>query len=838
MAQQDFQSQQPEVLAQKFGIDIKSIVEMFSSFLYSDHNVVIRELISNASDSCVRREDCDPNCQPRELRLDIYYRENSIVLEDTGAGMTREEIENHLATIGAGGTKLLRDELLKRGQDVYARKLIGKFGLGFLSAFVVADRVVVETKSFQNGSPAYRWICDGHQYYELGETIDKDEVGTRIILKLKPEFTHLLNPLKLKQLILDFLANVALPIYLHPVSPLEPLNKLAPWYQDIPPNAKECREFLVNVDEKRFEGAKTALAVIPVYEPDLDLRGVLYIPPWSSKTEGVVDIYCKRVLVHRDDLLLIPETVLIVRGCIDCYSFSLTIDRERVIPDTKFKEVQKRIEKLVVDCLKNLAREREDNKEEEYASQYSAFPYIMNLHGKALKQGALGSTDNQYFLAIAENLIFSSNKNEHITLPQYVENAKKNPANRKPNDQGDQNTIVVFYNRDIQGKKQLKEVLSVQNVEILDATDGDSLDFIIQYTKKYIGSFELEARSYEGLLERPLPEDDSLKEWNEITRFYNSLRHSSIELTAKAVPFEPKKIPLLIVPSEGNDNLDSEKLLEYLHLIGSSSKVDKIKEILFNHSRNRIVYVNTDNSLMRGIKEHREKNFLDPETFHLVLHELFHNALILANEQVDSDHLLEYHEKVIAGLCNESVQATKRSQELISAKTQINDIQKERDSLLAQIAKIKLPDSDLGALNSKREVFVMRPYDNDSTARYHKCILPACQEQELQVVDLENRVEPGRIPEEINRHIIECAILIGDMTDASPNVMYEIGAAHMLGKENQTILITREASTIPFDLRGFRVITFRNDTELLDLSKEISKYLKEIKHAMDVEQDN
>jgi molecular chaperone HtpG len=846
MTQQDSQSQQFKASKQEFGIDIESIVRMFSTYLYSDPNVVIRELISNASDSCVRRKAEDRKCQAKELRLDIRYVENSIILKDTGAGMTREEIEKYLSTIGASSTEPLRNSLRGGEQGEYAGELIGKFGLGFLSAFVVAKQVVVETKSFQDDSPAYRWTCDGHQYYELEETTDYNEIGTQITLTLKPDCTNLFNASELKQLILKFSGNISLPIYFHPISSEEPVNKLAPWYRNEPPAAKECIEFLSDMDEKRFEGAKSALAVIPVFERDLDLRGVLYIPSrfqrWVSDAEGVVDVYCNRVLVRRDDLTLVPETVSIVRGCIDCPSFSLMLNREGVIQDETFSKVQKRIKDLVVSCLKNLARESKDSESEseEDKLRRSNFRYIMELHGKTLKRGALDSKDEDYFLAIAENAIFSSNKSksnkaQYTTLPQYVKNARGNAANRKSTDP---NVIVIFYNKDVQGLRQLEKVLQAQEVEILDATDAASLAFIEKFARLYKAD-KLEARPYEDLLEKHFKEAEPVGAWGDIIDFYHRLAHTNIEIKAKVASFDPQNVPLLIVPGEGQNDPDTAKFFEALQLLGSSQKVEKIKDIFVNHTRERTLYINVSNQLMREIKDYWESNSLDQETFDLVLHELFHSALTFANEPLDPDHLFDFHAKVIKALCDKSVQSTKSSRELISATTQFDDIRKERDSLLAQIAKLQSPGFDLEALNrQRRKVFVMRPYDANSTSRYHNCILPACQEQKLQVEDLEHRIEPGRIPEEINRHIIECAILIGDMTDASPNVMYEIGAAHMLGKENRTILIARETSTIPFDLRGFRVLTFRNDAEMWGLPKRISAALREIKHAIGVEEND
>jgi molecular chaperone HtpG len=844
MTQQDSQQQQQsQGDKQQFGINIEKIVQMFSVFLYADSNVVIRELISNASDSCVLRKASDLNCKSNDFCLNIDYYDDGIIFEDTGAGMTRNEIQNYLSTIGSSGTEALRNTLRTDKKDGYAGELIGQFGLGFLSAFVVADHVEVETKSFQGNSPAYRWTCDGQKYYGLEEIADRTVVGTKIKLTLKPSCSHLLRHSELKQQILKYSSNLDLPIYFQ----AERVNRIAPWYRQDwskTPAVNECVEFLCNMDEKRFDGVKDALAFIPVHEPDLGLRGVLYIPSrfqrWVTDAEGVVDVYCNRVLVRRDDLTLVPDTVSIVRGWIDCSSFALMMNRDGVIQDETFKKVQKRIKEIVISCIRDLSQEQNRHEsEEEFDFRRSKFQYTMELHGRTLMKGALDAVvqerDEDYFKRIAENAIFKSNsKEQYTTLPQYVKNAKMNPANSRKSD--GQETTIIFYNKDVQGLRQLEDVLSVQKVEILDATDAASLTFIETYARIE----KLEARPYEDLLEKHFREVNPVGAWREIIDYYNNkLPHTNVEIKAKIATFEPQNVPLLIVPGEGkNDPEAARRLLEALQLLAPSKKEKElIKNVLDNQGRERNLYINSSNNLMREIKEHRENN-LDNETFELVLHELFHNALIFANEPLDPDAMFKFHEKVMSDLCKKSVQFTECSQKLISVQTQLDDVSKEREDLRTQVIDMERIGFAPRALNSQpNKVFVMRPYTKDSKVRFERCILPACEEQSLQTVDLENKNDPGNIYVEINKHIVECPILIGDMTGATPNVMYEIGAAHMLGKDRQTILIAREMSAVPFDLRGFRVILFGNEEQLLDFKKSISEALAEIKRTINFSPD-
>lgn len=833
MTQQDPQSQ-PEKSRKPITVNMGKIADVFANSLYSDRRVVLRELISNANDSCVRREALDSNYQSEDFRLDIYYLgENVLVFEDTGVGMTREEIENHLSVIGDSGTAIFREQLHKRGQNALAERLIGQFGLGFLSAFAVAERIVVETKSFHQDSPAYRWTYTGDAYYELEEEIEWDKVGTRILLTLRSgAIFGDFKPLTLQKSILDFSRNVPLPIYFHLHSKTERINLLnAPWYQDTPPSAEECVAFLADVlDERRFTSAKTALGVIPVHEPNL--RGVLYIPSYppstdqqsSRDTEGVIDIYCNRVFVHRDNLTLVPEKVAIVRGCIDCPSFSLTLNREVVKEDETFKWVQQRIKEIVVSYLTSLVKERGVSENREvYEARHSAFHQIMGLHGATLKRGALEPTDDSsestddYFLSVADYITLTNNKGEPVTLPQYMERAKTRKENQD----------VIFYSRDSQVLKQLEEVLCSNETEILNATNVDSRDFIRKYAKLH----DLEDRPCEDLVRQLFTsfKPSQADAWSYVVDFYEKkLDHSNLKITVKTASFEPSSIPLLIIPGEGENSSDMPEIIRVIGMLrGVSPTGASLAGNLDNIycKERRTVYINVRNSLMISLESFIRTKSLDQGTLHLVLHELFHNALTVAGEQIAPDHLFEYHEKILSALCNKSELAAQRLQELVSLERKLTDV-----------------SNTLGfnfkTLNSRPdEVFVIRPFRKDNQWIFN-CIEEACKARNLMAVNLEVEAYAGKISEKIVRNIIECGILISDVTGANPNVMYELGAAHMLGKGDQTILISEDLETIPFDIGGFRILPCRDKAESAKLLAKIGEALDEVQCKIKPTQKN
>src|SRR5437899_1829848 len=169
---------------QRFNLHLPGLLKVLAEHLYTSKKVGIRELIQNAHDSCVRRkiEANEPNYRPRiDVGLDLARR--TVTIRDNGFGLTEEEIGTYLATIGRGYTRELRERLALCSPSE-AAELIGQFGLGFLSAFLLASEVTLITRSFQGG-PALRWSSTGDEHYDLGPG-ERAQVGTTVELKIKP----------------------------------------------------------------------------------------------------------------------------------------------------------------------------------------------------------------------------------------------------------------------------------------------------------------------------------------------------------------------------------------------------------------------------------------------------------------------------------------------------------------------------------------------------------------------------------------------------------------------------------------------------------------------------
>ena len=231
----------------QFSLHLPGLIKLLAEHLYSTKDVGIRELIQNAHDSCVRRrlEEGDAAYRPR-IDLAIDPARHSLTIRDNGSGLTSEEITNYLATIGRGYTRELREEL-EFCSPSEAAELIGQFGLGFLSTYLIASEVTLTTRSFHGNKPL-RWHCVGDENYELAPG-SRDEVGTTIELRIKPAASFLLQENVLIETVRRYADFVPTPVYLE--GDFEPLNCQSPPWED-----DDSEEAILAYINRTFQGVQ------------------------------------------------------------------------------------------------------------------------------------------------------------------------------------------------------------------------------------------------------------------------------------------------------------------------------------------------------------------------------------------------------------------------------------------------------------------------------------------------------------------------------------------------------------------------------------------------------
>ncbi len=399
---------------QRFTLHLPGLLKVLAEHLYSSKKVGVRELIQNAHDSCVRRkiERNESDYRPRiDVRLDAPRR--LVVITDNGNGLTEEEIGTYLSTIGRGYTRELR-ERLALCSPAEAAELIGQFGLGFLSSFLLASEVVLTTRSVQGG-PALRWCSTGDEHYDLAPA-ERDEVGTTVQLKVKPAASFILN----EQTLTDTVRTYAdfLPIPIHVNGDEYPVNLMAPpWEADEPDRA------VLEYIGRAFHGAKP-LCVLPLHDAKVNvghdkltvpLKGFLFVPPGSVASVrefGDLTVFIRRMFICERERDLLPPWARFVRGVIECPLLQPTASREGIHQDENFESVRQALEEQLGDGLRRLARE-----------DPQTWKRVVRGHSDVIIGWAV--TDNEFFERVEDIVTFRTTRGP-LSVPEYLDQSGGN----------------------------------------------------------------------------------------------------------------------------------------------------------------------------------------------------------------------------------------------------------------------------------------------------------------------------------------------------------------------------------------------------------------------------
>lgn len=352
-------------------VDLGGLLEVLGQHLYSTPAVALRELVQNAHDSCVRRRLEDPTAAERPGRIVVSVLGNLLRIEDEGAGLTRDEIHDFLATVGAGYTRKLREA----GRS---DELIGLFGLGFLSAFVVAERVTVHTTSYRAPEAGFRYQSRGGERYSVEET-EPRAVGTLVELELHARHAELAEPDTLRLLLGRYCALLHVPVWLE--GDAQALNAEAPPWRvpgEHPLRARARRTELATRFERRFS---------PICTMDVsagegsDVRGLLWVQDGSTygtSDNRCVSVFVRGMLIDDDARELLPRWAGFVGGVVESTGLTPTASREDLQRDDAFAAAAKRIADELVRGLAEVAR-----------TQPEAFRRVLARHNEALLGAAL-----------------------------------------------------------------------------------------------------------------------------------------------------------------------------------------------------------------------------------------------------------------------------------------------------------------------------------------------------------------------------------------------------------------------------------------------------------------
>lgn len=407
-----------------FRAETSQVLEILIHSLYSEREVFLRELISNASDALTRmdfelltnRQVLDPE-QELAIWVTTDPEQNTLTITDTGIGMTEEELIENLGTIAHSGAR----DFLKVAQEKKGNlsDIIGQFGVGFYSAFMVADNIQVTSRSYRTEAHAAVWSSTGADTFEV-KPAEKNERGTTITLKLKEDARELVEKSHLRQIIKKHSDYIPFPIYLGEEK--EQVNEqTALWRQQ--PRQVEEQKYHEFYKEFTLDGGTPLTQAHMAVDAPVQMYALLFVPSspersiFSLRKQEGIKLYARKVLIQEYSTDLLPEYLLFVDGVVDSEDLPLNVSREMVQSSRTIATIKKLLVNKIIETLKNLG----EQKPEAYETFWKNF-------GRYIKQGI--ATDAEYHEALLPLLRFHSltQPDKMISLNEYCE---KMPADQK-----------------------------------------------------------------------------------------------------------------------------------------------------------------------------------------------------------------------------------------------------------------------------------------------------------------------------------------------------------------------------------------------------------------------
>lgn len=609
----------------EFQTEARQILHLMTHSLYSNKEIFLRELISNASDACdkLRFEalaDDSLYGGDSELSIQVEYDEEAktITISDNGTGMSRQEVIDNIGTIASSGTKKFLEAM--SGDQAKDAQMIGQFGVGFYSSFIVADKVTLETRrAGATADEAIRWESDGEGSFSL-ENIEKAERGTKVTLHLKEGEAEFASPYRLKSIIKQYSDHISIPVLMpeeelddegkakkdddgNVITKLERVNSAAAlWARDKSEiSDEEYNEFYKHVSldftdplswiHSKVEGNQsyTSLLYVPT-NPPFDL--------FDRDHKRGVKLYVKRIFIMDDAEHLMPNYLRFVKGVIDSDDLPLNVSREILQQNKVIDRIRGASVKKVLTMLESIQK---DDKEK-YATFWKSF-------GQVLKEGPIEDMANKD--RVAKLLLFASTHNDNdeqnVTLDEYI--------SRMPEGQ-DKIYYIVADNYTAAKNSPHLEVFNKKGIEVLLLSDRVD-EWLVSHLNEFDGKkLQSVAR---GTLD--IDEEEDKKELEEAEKTFTSV----IEHATKVLGDKVKEIRL----SQRLTDSPSCLILEEHDM---SAQMQQIMQAAGQYAPKSepILELNPDHGLVKKLND-----ITDDEVFEDYTHLLFEQAQLAAGETLE-----------------------------------------------------------------------------------------------------------------------------------------------------------------------------------------------------------
>lgn len=590
-----------ETTAEKhvFQAEIQQLLELVVHSLYTDKDIFLRELISNASDSMEKvrhlegtEKDIKDAGDNLEITLELDKEAKTITLTDRGVGMTRDELVENLGTIAHSGTKAFLEQMKESGGS--AAGLIGQFGVGFYSAFMVADKVEVFSRSWKSDAENLRWESDGKTGYEI-ETVDELPRGVKIVLHLNETSEDFADELKVKGLIERYSNFVGFPILLDE----KRINEVeALWLKNKSEVSEEEYKAFYQFACKGFDEPSYRLHFAA--DAPISINALIFAPGDNpekmgfGKVDSGVALYCKKVLIDPEPKGLLPEWLRFVKGVVDSADLPLNISRETMQDSALVQKLNSVISKRIIKMF-----EKEANADpEKYRNFYKKFE-------RFFKEGI--ATDFANKDALAKLLRFETSMTEAgelCGLKDYVGRMK---------DGQEKIYFLIGQNRDQIESGPYVEAFKARGLEVIyfmDAVDEYIVDSLAEFDGKKLSSVR-----HAGVdLDDVDADAEALSE----------------EETEKLCEFLKTELGEAVTKVSSGKRLVDSPVIALVPEDGMSPQVRQMMKAMDENFKDEVkveLEINPRHALVKKLSETRENN---PDVAKLVAAQLLDNALISA----------------------------------------------------------------------------------------------------------------------------------------------------------------------------------------------------------------
>lgn len=641
-------------------INSENIFPVIKKWLYSDHDIFVRELISNGCDAVTKLKklslmgEFDEPDEPYRIDVTTSANDKTITFTDNGIGMTEEEVEKYINQIAFSGAEAFLEQYKDKATE---EQIIGHFGLGFYSAFMVADKVTIETKSYKGDEDAVYWECKDGLEYSMKKSL-RTERGTTITLYLNEDSYEFANEYRIKEVIDKYCSFMPVEIYYtnadapkenpkdatvdvdakevdektndaesstdnkttdaeasaddtkdkkdgeKPEAP-KPLNTTTPLWAKHPNDCtdEEYKEFY----RKVFHDYKEPLFWIHLnMDYPFNLKGILYFPkinPQYDNLEGTIKLYNNQVFVADNIKEVIPEFLMLLKGCIDCPDLPLNVSRSALQNDGFVKKISDYITKKVADKLSGMYKvHREDY--EKYWDDINPF----------IKFGCL--KDLKFLDKMKDYCIYKNLEGKYITLPEYLEAGKEKYENK------------VFYVTDEQAQSQYINMFKSEGMDALIMTQTIDSPFITMLEQKNenVHFYRIDAELSDNFVGEELSEETAKEYKDKLTAtFEKALDMKNLNVKVESLKDENTS-SILTQPEE------TRRMQEMMKMYGMAG----MDPSMFGQGEGETLILNSNNKLVKYVLDNP-----DNENTATICCQLYDLA-VLANRPLSADAMTKF----------------------------------------------------------------------------------------------------------------------------------------------------------------------------------------------------